>query len=164
MFLAGSTQARALMKFSIGPNSSGADGLILPRMTVRSCRQASDERRHPSVEYAQNVLRSPELEHATEKPGLSLRGRVRVYPAGRRSGAGAAGSRSVGSRMVYPFEVERGVSMNPKIVAVRPNPDYTLTLTFTDGEVRVFDVKPYLNVGIFVKYRISVFSTPCGRS
>ena len=39
--------------------------------------------------------------------------------------------------------------MNPRVVAVRPHPDYTLTLTFTNGEVKTFDVKPYLNIGIF---------------
>ena len=39
--------------------------------------------------------------------------------------------------------------MNPRIKAVKPNPDYTLTLTFTNGEVKVFNVKPYLNKGIF---------------
>ncbi|MCI0698267.1 DUF2442 domain-containing protein [candidate division KSB1 bacterium] len=39
--------------------------------------------------------------------------------------------------------------MNPRIKAVKPNPDYTLTLTFTNDEVKVFDVKPYLNKGIF---------------
>jgi hypothetical protein len=39
--------------------------------------------------------------------------------------------------------------MNPRVVAVRPHPDYTLTLTFANGEVRTFDVKPYLNIGIF---------------
>lgn len=39
--------------------------------------------------------------------------------------------------------------MNPRVTAVRPNPDFTLTLTFTNGEVRVFDVKPYLDRGIF---------------
>jgi hypothetical protein len=32
---------------------------------------------------------------------------------------------------------------------VRPHPDYTLTLTFANGEVKMFDVKPYLNIGIF---------------
>ena len=32
---------------------------------------------------------------------------------------------------------------------VKPNPDYTLTLVFTDGSARRFDVKPYLNLGIF---------------
>jgi len=39
--------------------------------------------------------------------------------------------------------------MNPRVVAVRPNPDYTLILTFANGEVRTFDVKPYLTIGIF---------------
>lgn len=39
--------------------------------------------------------------------------------------------------------------MNPKVIAVHPNPDYTLTLTFTSGEIRSFDVKPYLGIGIF---------------
>ena len=39
--------------------------------------------------------------------------------------------------------------MNPRVQAVKPNADYTLTLTFTNGEVRVFDVKPYLQIGIF---------------
>lgn len=32
---------------------------------------------------------------------------------------------------------------------MRPHPDYTLTLTFANGEVKMFDVKPYLNIGIF---------------
>jgi hypothetical protein len=40
-------------------------------------------------------------------------------------------------------------SLNPRVVAVRPNADYTLALTFADGEVRTFDVKPYLSIGIF---------------
>lgn len=39
--------------------------------------------------------------------------------------------------------------MNPRVKAVKPNPDYTLTLTFTTGEVRTFDVKLYLHIGIF---------------
>jgi len=48
--------------------------------------------------------------------------------------------------------------MNPRVRAVKPNADYTLTLTFTNGEVRVFDVKPYLQIGIFQELQdISVF-------
>lgn len=43
--------------------------------------------------------------------------------------------------------------MNPRVRAVKPNPDYTLTLTFTNGEVKSFDVKPYLHEGIFVQLR-----------
>jgi hypothetical protein len=39
--------------------------------------------------------------------------------------------------------------MNPRITSVKPNPDHTLLLTFANGEVRLFDVKPYLDRGIF---------------
>jgi hypothetical protein len=39
--------------------------------------------------------------------------------------------------------------MNPRVVEVKPNPDYSLTLKFTNGEVRRFDVRPYLEKGIF---------------
>jgi Protein of unknown function (DUF2442) len=39
--------------------------------------------------------------------------------------------------------------MNPRVKEVKPNFDFTLTLTFSNGEVRVFDVKPYLRIGIF---------------
>ena len=39
--------------------------------------------------------------------------------------------------------------MNPRVKAVKPSDDYTLILTFTNEEVKVFDVKPYLDKGIF---------------
>jgi hypothetical protein len=39
--------------------------------------------------------------------------------------------------------------MNPRVVEIKPNPDYSLTLKFTNGEVRRFDVRPYLEKGIF---------------
>ncbi len=39
--------------------------------------------------------------------------------------------------------------MNPRVKKVAPNNDYTLTLTFTNNEVRYFDMKPYLDTGIF---------------
>jgi len=39
--------------------------------------------------------------------------------------------------------------MNPRVAEVKPNPDYSLTLKFTNGEVRRFDVRPYLEKGIF---------------
>ncbi|MEJ2746878.1 MAG: DUF2442 domain-containing protein [Anaerolineae bacterium] len=39
--------------------------------------------------------------------------------------------------------------MNPRVVSVQPNPDHTITLKFTNGEIRLFDVKPYLDKGIF---------------
>jgi len=50
--------------------------------------------------------------------------------------------------------------MNPRIKAVKPNLDYKLTLTFTTGEVRTFDVKPYLNTGIFKELKdMSLFNS-----
>jgi len=41
--------------------------------------------------------------------------------------------------------------MNPYVKSVQPQDDYNLLLTFENGEQRVFDVKPYLNKGVFAK-------------
>jgi hypothetical protein len=43
--------------------------------------------------------------------------------------------------------------LNLRVKAIKANRDYTLTLTFTNGEVKVFDVKPYLDKGIFRELR-----------
>ncbi|MCF8142427.1 MAG: DUF2442 domain-containing protein [Deltaproteobacteria bacterium] len=43
--------------------------------------------------------------------------------------------------------------MNPRVKSVRPNPDYTLTIVFENGETRRFDVKPYLEKGVFKELR-----------
>jgi hypothetical protein len=39
--------------------------------------------------------------------------------------------------------------MNPRIKEVHPGEDYTLSILFDNNEERVFDVKPYLDKGIF---------------
>jgi hypothetical protein len=39
--------------------------------------------------------------------------------------------------------------MNPRVIDVKPESNYTLRLYFTSGEVRRFDMKPYLHVGVF---------------
>ena len=39
--------------------------------------------------------------------------------------------------------------MNPRVKDVKPNEDYTITLIFDNGEIRIFDVKPYMDKGIF---------------
>jgi len=50
--------------------------------------------------------------------------------------------------------------MSPRVKNVKPNPDYELILTFTTGEVRTFDVKPYLNIGIFKELKdLSLFNS-----
>ena len=43
--------------------------------------------------------------------------------------------------------------MNPRVVRVRANDGYTLVLTFTNGETRLFDMKPYLNHGVFTELK-----------
>lgn len=43
--------------------------------------------------------------------------------------------------------------MNPRVSAVRALEDYELEINFDNGEVRRFDVKPYLNRGVFVRLR-----------
>lgn len=40
-----------------------------------------------------------------------------------------------------------------RVLAVKPNDDFTLDLTFDDGLSRRFDAKPYLNTGIFVELK-----------
>ena len=39
--------------------------------------------------------------------------------------------------------------MNPRVKSVRAMQDYKLQLTFTNGEKRVFDARPYLSKGVF---------------
>ena len=39
--------------------------------------------------------------------------------------------------------------MNPRVKDVKSSVDYTLTILFDNGERKVFDVKPYLDKGIF---------------
>jgi len=39
--------------------------------------------------------------------------------------------------------------MNPRVKDVKPLSDYILKITFDNGEVKLFDMKTYLNKGIF---------------
>ena len=46
------------------------------------------------------------------------------------------------------------------IKEVEPVTDYFLHLTFENGEKRKFDMKPYLNIGIFKELKdVSMFNT-----
>jgi len=50
--------------------------------------------------------------------------------------------------------------MNPRVVEVKPNPDFSLTIKFTNGEVRRFDVRPYLEKGVFRELKeVSLFNS-----
>jgi len=41
--------------------------------------------------------------------------------------------------------------MNPRVTKVKPARDFKLELIFSNRENRVFDMKPYLNIGRFVQ-------------
>jgi hypothetical protein len=43
--------------------------------------------------------------------------------------------------------------MSPKVIQVEPLSDFTLRLFFDNGEVKRFDVSPYLEKGIFVELK-----------
>lgn len=43
--------------------------------------------------------------------------------------------------------------MNPRVVTVKANDDFTLMLTFANGEIGQFDAKPYLDKGVFQELR-----------
>ncbi|MEI8204083.1 MAG: DUF2442 domain-containing protein [Bacteroidota bacterium] len=50
--------------------------------------------------------------------------------------------------------------MNPRVVNVIPCQGYTLSLTFSNGEVKRFDLNPYLEIGNFKELRdMSVFNS-----
>ncbi|MGA2799322.1 MAG: DUF2442 domain-containing protein [Thermoguttaceae bacterium] len=39
--------------------------------------------------------------------------------------------------------------MNPRVKTVKPNNDYTLQISFTNGEVGIYDCSPLLEFGVF---------------
>jgi hypothetical protein len=39
--------------------------------------------------------------------------------------------------------------MNPRVIDVEPSNDYTIIIYFNNGEIRLFDVKPYLDFPFF---------------
>ena len=50
--------------------------------------------------------------------------------------------------------------MNPRVIYVKPEQNFTLLITFNNGEVKRFDVKPYLSTGIFKELQdLSLFNS-----
>ena len=43
--------------------------------------------------------------------------------------------------------------MNPRVTAIVPKDDYTLEITFSNGEVGVYDCAPMLDFGVFQELR-----------
>jgi len=48
-----------------------------------------------------------------------------------------------------PDSMLRGDALSPRVKTVVPRDDYTLLLTFSNGEQRVFDAKPLLEFPVF---------------
>jgi len=50
--------------------------------------------------------------------------------------------------------------MNPRVTNVKPEQNYTLLITFNNGEIKSFDLKPYLETGVFKELRdLSLFNS-----
>lgn len=50
--------------------------------------------------------------------------------------------------------------MNPRVTNVKPEQKFSLLLTFSNGEVKKFDVKSYLGIGIFKELQdLSLFNS-----
>jgi hypothetical protein len=50
--------------------------------------------------------------------------------------------------------------MNPRVANVKTEQNFTLLITFNNGEVKKFDVKPYLGIGIFKELKnLSLFNS-----
>lgn len=47
--------------------------------------------------------------------------------------------------------------MNPRVKKVQALENYLLEITFDNNEVRVFDVAPYLNFGVFTELKNESF-------
>ena len=46
--------------------------------------------------------------------------------------------------------------MYPRIKAVKAQDDYKILLTFTNDELKIFDMKPYINKGFLNNYKIEI--------
>jgi hypothetical protein len=50
--------------------------------------------------------------------------------------------------------------MNPRVKEVYPIENYQLRLVFNNGEEKIFDVKPYLTIGVFKELQnIGIFNS-----
>lgn len=50
--------------------------------------------------------------------------------------------------------------MNPRVLNVKPCEDYKLLITFNNGEVKIFNTKPYLEIGVFRELQdLSIFNS-----
>jgi len=50
--------------------------------------------------------------------------------------------------------------MSPRVIGVQPEQNFKLLITFNNGEIKSFDVRPYLEIGIFKELQdVSLFNS-----
>ena len=50
--------------------------------------------------------------------------------------------------------------MNPRVTNVKPEQNFNLLITFNNGEIKSFDLKPYLETGLFKELKdLSLFNS-----
>lgn len=52
-----------------------------------------------------------------------------------------------------PTATDDASHLSPHVTHVQPQRDFTLIVTFATGERRRFDIKPYLDMGVFKRLR-----------
>ena len=50
---------------------------------------------------------------------------------------------------IFKIDPLKQAKMNPRVAEVKPRKDFTLEILFTNQEKKIFDVKPYMDKGIF---------------
>jgi hypothetical protein len=61
---------------------------------------------------------------------------------------------------MHIFQINASFKMNPRVRNVMAGNDYLLKIWFDNGEIMIFDLKPYLNTGRFVELKeISLFNS-----
>jgi len=55
---------------------------------------------------------------------------------------------AVREKRFFKLILKNEIKMNPRVTNVIPEENFTLLITFSNGEVKKFDVKPYLGIGI----------------
>ena len=55
--------------------------------------------------------------------------------------------------------------MNPRVKSIEPMPDFVLEIVFNNNEKKRFDVKPYMNLGLFKELKDpSLFQTATAKA
>ena len=67
---------------------------------------------------------------------------------------------AINGEAIFKIDPLNNQKMNPRVINVKPEKNFSLLLTFSNGEVKRFDVNPYLGIGIFKELKdLSIFNS-----